>query len=225
MNSQYEKRIIYTDYLEKTIKLICYQLLFTFASALFIVLCEPVCIFFQSFSFPIMIIGIIGSFIVIIYMDFADEMTINQLRIFTIFETLIINTFCSIYGHDIVIDSVFVTLGLSCCLCIYGFLTKYEFSHTKSILSAWLICFLSIGTCNLFFAISLLHTINLSLGIILFMWYLVYDVNYYLTMNMKDTITHDMHVRVAIRICLDILNLFVKILESLDMIKKNKNTN
>lgn len=228
--NHHEKRLMYAEYLEKTLGLICCQLLFTFGSALFIALCDSVRILFQSFAVPILIIGFIGSFSTVIFMNNTRKMMTYQLIIFTIFETMVICTFCSMFDNDIVIISVFTTLGLSLGLALYGFTMKHiPRADTWSILFGWSVCLLTANMCNLFIKISFLHTIGLSLGTIVFMSYIIYDVNHYLHMDSLEICSvepyGDMHIRAAIQIYLDIMNLFVRIIEFVDMIKKIKRSN
>lgn len=219
----YNERRNYADHLDKTLKLICYQLLFTFAFTIIVTLCDPVKLLFRVFILPILSFGITGSIVTLIYMNYVDEMTKNQLALFTFFEAVVITTFCQLFEYETIIVAMLITLGLSGCLGLYGFMTKHNYSSYGRMLFCCLLSLLVISIGNLFLRNSCLGIIELFLGTILFMSYIVYDVNHYLHLHMNVRLNQmpgDIHIRAATEIYLDIINLFIRIVKMIDMIKK-----
>ncbi len=228
-NSNNEYQLIYAQHIINTMQLLFFQFVFTFGSVLFVTVLEPLHIFFQTYSYEMIFIpGILTLFITIFMTQISQKMTISQLSLFTMCQTISICSLTTFYGQDIVIAAILFTGGISSALVVYALLTKNNFSHYLGFLFSILTCLIFIGILNIFLRSHILHIFGLCVGTILFFTYIVVDVQYFLTDNMcKESLYHDnLHIVAAVNIYLDVINIFVHLLEIINILNdSNRNSN
>jgi FtsH-binding integral membrane protein len=198
--------------IEKTVRLLFFQFLFTFGCVLFTLIPIVHAIIIRNIAL-LLTIGSIGSFLYILYISSATEKTEQQVAVFTMFETMVICAASSMYGYDVVIMATLITIGITCALGIYALTATTDHTGWYGILYSSLTCLLAFGIMNLFFGIEFIRLIELYLGTLVFFGYIIFDVQYYLSDKMFNDIRADLHISAAINIYLDVINIFIRMLE------------
>jgi FtsH-binding integral membrane protein len=112
----------------------------------------------------------------------------------------------------IVYQALGITAGITLALSAYAWTTKRDFSGLAPYLFVGVIALILVGLLNaLIFHSSMLHMVYLFAGVIIFSFYLIFDVQK--VKKFPDTIGNA--VMLSINIYLDILNLFLFILQLL----------
>lgn len=115
------------------------------------------------------------------------------------------------YG-GIVYEALFITAGITLALTAYAWTTKRDFSGIAPYLFAAVIGLVLVGFLNILLIHStFLYTLYLYAGVVIFSFYLIFDVQR--TRKYRDTVGNA--VALTISIYLDILNLFLFILQIL----------
>jgi hypothetical protein len=210
-----EIRFANAEYVIKTITLLMYQFIFTFGAIISVASSTVITTFLQNnlwlswWSF----IGALGT---IIYIFFgATKRTELQLAIFTFFETLFVCCFTTLFGRECVMMAIFCTSGITFGLIIYALTTKINYTPMMNVLYSCLSTLLFMMILNMFLKNNILYTIEAYVGILLFLCYIVVDVQYFL----QDRSRHlrfykeDLHIIAAINIYLDVINLFIRLLK------------
>jgi len=226
------------EFITKTITCLFLQFLFTFSCITLCVFNESLYVFILNNIVRLIWTGMIGTLITIYYMlYFASVKTAIHLAIFTLFETLLLCTISVLYGHDTTLISMLVTIGVTAGLGVYALTTKIDHSGWFSLFSSGVTCVLVIGLVNLFIKSPMLHMAELYIGTVVFLGYIVLDIQFFLNNNTNTYImnhiskygTKDLHIIASLNIYLNIINLYVRILDIVKMFKggkiRNKNRN
>jgi len=138
---------------------------------------------------------------------------------FTFFESIVIGFICSTHSQSVVLLSFFLTGLIVGCLTLYATFTGSDFTQMGDMLFAGLI-----GLCIAGFGVTLMGMMGISCpiltkfyaacGILLFTFYLVYDTQLIMG-NHSASFGPDDYVFAAMNLYLDIINLFVYILQFL----------
>lgn len=133
------------------------------------------------------------------------------LAIFTLFEAYLLGTVTSFYNTSAVLQAVIITAVITVCLSLYALQTKRDLSQWGMYLFVALIVLLVGGLLRLAFPESaVVETIYAGLGALLFSLYIVYD-----TWLLANVLSPDDYVFGALKLYLDIINLFLFILQLL----------
>ena len=211
-----EFQIVYFTYISRTFKTLFFQFLFTIGSLLLVRFNNQVSSFVINNVIPLFGIGSIGSIATIFYMTMiTSRKTEIQLAIFTLCETIILCAISINYGKDVVMMALTVTIGMSSAIGTYALLTNINHSYLARSLYSVLTCLLTISIFNIFAGLHILYIIELYIGTLLFLGYIVYDIQHYLhdKSNISGYIQEDLHIDAAINIYIDIINIFVRLLE------------
>lgn len=216
-------------YVTKVIQTLFFQFLFTFSCVTIVAFSTYVRMFCILNALPIFGLSFIGGFITVLCMFMSSVKTNLQLSIFTIFETMLVCVGSCIYSTEVVLTSVIVTMCVTFGLGMYALSTNYNHMNPESLLSCGLSFLLFVLCWNLFLGNSLLHIIGIFFGTLLFFGYIVYDVQYFLkerianTKDRSQNIPEDLHIDAALNIYLDVINVFIRVLEIVDIIIGKKN--
>ena len=137
------------------------------------------------------------------------------LFLFTFAESYVISFICAFSNHKLVFMAAFMTFVMCLSLTLYAINTKSDFT-TKGgllfILCAGLILFSIFGlfTNNKFF-----HILISTMGVILFGFYLIYDTQLIIG-NKSELIEMDDYILGAFQLYLDIINIFLYLLDLLN---------
>uniref|UniRef100_A0A7S0VKD8 Uncharacterized protein n=2 Tax=Polytomella parva TaxID=51329 RepID=A0A7S0VKD8_9CHLO len=142
------------------------------------------------------------------------------LSAFTIAESVLVAFTCSVYDHRIVLMAVALTGAVVVALTIFAMQTKVDFTRSYGFLTSLLMVVVVGSLMQMFLQLRWLHFLIVSVSVILFSVYLVFDIQLIVDGG-KYSISPDEYVFAAINIYLDIINLFLSILQILNDFNKN----
>jgi len=202
------------EFIRKVYGILSCQLLATFAFVLFTVSVPSVKEFVQTRT-ELFWVAVILSFVFVIALICVDAARYNYptniivLSCFTFVEAYMVAAFSSFYETTSIVQAIFITLGVSVGLTLYTFQSKHDFSEWGGGLFVLLSVLCLGGFVRLFFPFSpVLDTIWAMFGALLFCGYIVYD-----TFVLIHKLNPDEYIVAALSLYLDIINLFVYILE------------
>lgn len=140
------------------------------------------------------------------------------LTIFTICEAYMVSSVCALTEPRIVIMAAVMTLGVTVSLTLYAFLTKNDFTIFAGFLFTTTSS-LILSLIFMFFDFGFLHIFICSLAVIVYGMYLVYDTQLIIGGHHLE-LGYDEYIIGSLVIYLDIMVLFLRILEILNAIKK-----
>jgi modulator of FtsH protease len=111
----------------------------------------------------------------------------------------------------IVYQALFITAGMTLALSAYAWTTKRDFSGFAPYLFVAVIGLFIVGILNIFLHSTILYMVYLYAGVVIFSFYLIFDVQR--VRKYQDTVGNA--IALTISIYLDILNLFMFILQIL----------
>lgn len=117
------------------------------------------------------------------------------------------------YSTDIVLMAFGTTAFITICLTLFAFQTTIDFTGLGPYLFCFLMGLIFMGILNIFIHDQVLHTLYSALGAIIFSMYIVYDTQIMLGGNHKYAIEMDEYVMAAMSLYLDIINLFLYLLD------------
>tara|TARA_B110000977_G_scaffold88120_1_gene117124 strand:+ start:7012 stop:7779 length:768 start_codon:yes stop_codon:yes gene_type:complete len=140
------------------------------------------------------------------------------LTIFTICQSYILGTTCVQYSSNIVVMAGISTIAITLALTLFAFQTKYDCTGTGGFLLASLTGLIVIQIVNIFVHSSSIQLLAASIGLIIFSAYIIYDTQMIVGgSHRKYQFSINEHVFATINIYLDIVNLFINLLQLLDM--------
>jgi FtsH-binding integral membrane protein len=200
-------------YIAKTSKVLAWQFSATFGAVLLATLVPAVENYVLDSLDKMLLVGSCGSLVMVLYMACSSNKNTFHVAIFTIFETMAVTALTMFYSRDVVIIAALITGGITLGLWVYAFTTTTDHTGLRSGLFSILSVLVFMGLFNIFLASDLLYRIDLYLGTILFMVYLVVDVQYYISKRLKEeTVPDDLHIDAAMNIYLDVINIFIRVL-------------
>lgn len=218
-----EFRLMKVEYFTKTIMTLYFQFLFTFTCVLFVTFSNTVNNFMVTNYLTFLIMGSLGSIAMIIYIALSESKTEIQVAMFTIFETMAVCVGTLMYSKDIIMMAILVTIGITCLFGVYALLTNMNHVGISQMLYTSLTCLVVMSICNVFIGLNILHMFELYFGTLVFFGYIVYDVQYYLSEKFMNPskLKPDLYIDAAINIYLDVINIFIRMLEIIQQIKGN----
>jgi modulator of FtsH protease len=111
----------------------------------------------------------------------------------------------------IILQALLITGGLTLALGIYAWTTHRDFSGWAPYLFVALIGLLLVGLLNIFLRSPFLHSVMMYAGVLIFSFYIIFDVQQ--AKKLQNTVGNA--IALSINIYLDILNLFLYILQIL----------
>lgn len=139
------------------------------------------------------------------------------LTIFTVCQSYILGAMCVQFDSNIVIMAGISTIAVTLTLTLFAFQTKYDCTGMGGFLLSSLIGLIVIQIVNIFVKSSSIQLMAASFGLIIFSGYLVYDTQLIVGgTHRKYQFSTDEHVFATINLYLDIVNIFVNLLQLLD---------
>jgi FtsH-binding integral membrane protein len=137
------------------------------------------------------------------------------LFVVTVCESIIVGIFSHRFSGDSIMYAVVMTAGIFFGLTVFAFTTKHDFTGIGPYLYVALLGMVLTGCLMMFFPYSpLSHRIMAGIGTILFSFYIVYDTQLIIGgRHKKHQFAVDDYVWAALNIYLDIINLFIYLLE------------
>jgi len=137
------------------------------------------------------------------------------LGIFTVAQSYMVGVATMFYETDTILQAILITGVLTTGLVIYAFQTKYDFSTFGGMLLCLLLGLLMFSFFAIFIQQPIMHLVFALMGALLFSFYIVYDVQIMME-GKKVQLSPDDYVLAAMNLYLDIINLFLYILEILN---------
>jgi FtsH-binding integral membrane protein len=220
----FEDKIQRTGFIRKVYTLLSFQLLITFTSLLLVNLSNNVKKFILSEAgVAINIVCMVGllilTFILCCNYKILKKYPTNYiyLLLFTIFTSYSVSTITAYYSTTIVLYAILITALITIVLTIYACQTRIDYTDCGGYLLSILIGLILIGLINIFVQNKFLESIYAGLGAILFSCYIVYDTQLIVGgFHKKYQFAIDDIVLATLSIYLDIINLFLYILECLN---------
>jgi len=123
----------------------------------------------------------------------------------------IVNILTATGNADILLQALGVTAGITVALSAYALTTRRDFSGLAPYLFVAVIGLIIVSLLNLFFHSALLQSVIMYAGVLIFSFYLIFDVQK--TKKFENTVGNA--IAITISVYLDILNLFLYILQIL----------
>jgi len=135
------------------------------------------------------------------------------LLIYTMFFSITLASLGSYYSTNTLLiasgSTALITLGLT----LFAFQTKYDFTGYGPYLLSFLLTIIFMGILSLFITSQFYNILYSSIGSLLFSFYIVYDTQLIIGGKHKYQYDSDEHVFAAISLYLDIINLFLYLLQ------------
>jgi len=210
-------------FISKVYSVVWLQLVFT---SVFIGICnqvKPVSDFMISQNGQALAtISMMGLFIMII-MLFCSERLIKgpwacvYTSIFTILMTFMIGIVGVVYDSQTLLLGGLSTLGIFSGLTIYAWQTKYDYTQFGNYLLVALLGLIIFGMFSVFIPGHIGHIVYSSAGAVIFSFYIIYDTQLIIGgNNRRIQYSVDDYALASISLYLDVVNLFLTILELLD---------
>ena len=136
------------------------------------------------------------------------------LSLFTILTSYMIGYAGISYNTTTLLLSGISTLGIVTGLSLYAIQTKYDYTNTGGYLISGLLGIILFGFMVSFVNVPVIHIVYSSLGSIVFSFYIVYDTQLIVGGEHRKIMFHtDDYVLAAISLYLDIINLFLYLLD------------
>lgn len=134
--------------------------------------------------------------------------------LFTVFEAITVGFAVSAYTADSVCMVFLLTMIVTGSLSVYAARTENDFTEMGGYMVMALMCMIGFGLLMMFFpAVPFLQKVYATFGALLFGGFIVYDTQMILGGKHKFKFSVDDYVFAAINIYLDILNLFLYLLQ------------
>lgn len=217
----FEDKKIRQGFIRKVYSLICLQLFITFGFCLLTNLQTNTNQFMKSeMGQALYWISVVGLIMIMGTMlccqDGLRKFPSNYiyLSIFTICLSYQLGMVTAFYNTQILIQAIGITGIITIILTIYACQTACDFTDKGGYLISFLLGIILIGSINIFVMNSVLENIYAGLGAIIFSCFIVYDTQLIIGgKHYKYSYSIDDYVFAAISIYLDIINLFIYILQ------------
>lgn len=211
-------------FIRKVYGILSVQLVITFLMCLYSVTNKGYALFQQTHTGIFWLSFILGFIIIIVLSCFRNicrTVPINYILLFafTVCESYMVSFVCSISDPEIVLMAAAMTAGVVIGLTIYAVTTKTDFTMLGGILFVFLSIMILFGIFLLFTDNDVVHIIYSCLGVFLFSIYLIHDTQLIIG-NHELKLSVDEYIFAALNLYLDIINLFLYILDILSRSKK-----
>ncbi|XP_046396188.1 protein lifeguard 1-like isoform X2 [Ischnura elegans] len=126
----------------------------------------------------------------------------------------------SFYDTEAVLMAAGITTVVCLSLSIFAFQTKWDFTMLSGVLCVATVILLVFGIVCIFVKVKILTLVYSCLGVLLFSVFLVYDTQRMMGGNHKFTISPEEYIFAALCLYIDIMQIFLYILQIIGMSKK-----
>lgn len=201
-------------FIRKVYSILAVQLIGTFIVGAFMALHQPTHVYVLTHAWPTNLSMVASIVIIIALMCYKDKSPENMylLAAFTFAEAFMVGTVTSIYAEQnvgVVLEAVFLTGAIFIGLTVFTFQSKIDFSFLGAFLSMALGAMILWGFFALIFGAGTGYVYALA-GCIIFSGYILFD-----TWLIMDKLNPHEYVLAAIILYLDIINLFLYLLQLL----------
>lgn len=209
---------IRAGFIRKVYSILLCQLVVTIAFICFFLYCEPVKLY--AVHHPGLFYGALAvTFVTMIAMACCESVrrtfptNMIFLSLFTLCEGYLLGAVSSVYDKDEVLIAAGITAVVVLAITIFAFQTKYDFTMMGGILFVALIILICFGFLMIFFHSRVLSIVYACIGALIFAAYLVYDTQIMMGGGKMYSISPEEYIFAALNLYLDIVNLFLYILQ------------
>ena len=209
-------RSLRMQFISKVYSILTFQLLLTVIVGSVFIEVSPVRELVVANASTFVLVTIIPTFLTILALTFyKDEYPTNYILLvtFTLLEALSIGTVCAVYQQSgagaLVLQAAFITLCVFLCLTVFSFQTRIDFTPYTGLLLMMLVALLVTGLIASLFGFQI-HTLYATLGAVIFCAFIVVD-----TQMIMNRLGYGDYIIASIELYLDILNLFLFVLQLL----------
>jgi len=181
---------------------------------------------FQIRNTGILFVCLIGSIVIMIILycfDYLARKVPNNyiiLGLFTFFYSYIVSFVCGVSNPKTVLMAALMTFSMVIALGLYAFYTKTDFTMQGGAIFIFGCAFLMLSIFGMFTNNKFFHIFLSVIGIILFGFYLIYDIQLILG-NKNVMLDLDEYILGALMLYVDIISLFMEILKLLNLTSSN----
>lgn len=135
------------------------------------------------------------------------------LSVFTLCVSIMVGTVTMQYDTIVVLLAFGATTAITLSLTLFAFQTKIDFTGLGPYLLAILIGLIFLGIIQIWVKNQVLNTVTAAIGAILFSFYIIYDTQLMIGGEHKNSIGPDEYIFAALSLYLDIINLFLYLLQ------------
>ena len=140
---------------------------------------------------------------------------------FTFAESYLVSFICGVTNPRFVFMAAVMTCAMVSALTLYACTTKTDITVQGGMIFLFGCAFLMLGFFVLFTSNRFIHILYCVFGIILFGWYLLYDTQLILG-NKQNSFDYDDYILASFQLYTDIISLFLKILELIQLLSGNR---
>jgi len=202
-------------FIRRVYSILAVQLLWTFGVSAFMILHVPTQMYVLTHAWPVTLSILLSFVLIVALMCMKDKEPENMylLGAFTLVEAFLVGSvttaYCAAGQRGIVLEAVFLTGAIFVGLTLFTFQSKIDFSFLGAALSMGLGALILWGFFAMIFGVQTGYVYAL-LGCIIFSGYILFD-----TWLIMDRLSPHEHVLAAIMLYLDIVNLFLYLLQLL----------
>lgn len=203
------------QFIRKVYSILAFQLVWTGAVTAFLTVHAPAQTYVLTHGWPVTLSMVLSIVLIIALMCYKDREPLNAylLAAFTTVEAFLVGTIVSAYCaagmRGVVLEAVFLTGAVFVGLTLFTFQSKIDFSFLGAGLSMGLGALILWGFFAMIFGVQTGYIYAL-LGCIVFSGYILFD-----TWLIMDRLSPHEYILAAIMLYLDIINLFLMILQLL----------
>lgn len=181
---------------------------------------------FQKQTPGLMILAMVGAIATMIMLmccsGYVRQVPTNYivLAVFTVCEAYLVSALCSVTHPKVVFMAAAMTCFMTLALTVYACTTKTDFTVCNSLLFIASCVLLLFGIFQFFIKSHTLHLVICCFGVFLYSVYLVYDTQLIIG-NKENKLDYDDYIIGALMLYLDIINLFIYLLEILKEFQKD----
>ncbi|XP_046396292.1 protein lifeguard 1-like isoform X2 [Ischnura elegans] len=142
------------------------------------------------------------------------------LLILTLAMSYMTGAISSFYDTEAVLMAAGIATVVCLSLSIFAFQTKWDFTMLSGVLFVAAVILLVFGIVCIFVRVKIMILVYSCLGVLLFSVYLVYDTQRMMGGNHKFTISPEEYIFAALCLYIDIVNIFLYILQIIGMSRK-----
>ncbi|CAK9279406.1 unnamed protein product [Sphagnum jensenii] len=221
-NAPAEENVLRWGFIRKVYGILSVQLVLTTLVSAIVVFTPAVTGFLQSNSWSLIFISILPLILMcpLYYYHQSHPLNLVLLGLFTVAISLTVGIVCALTEGIIVLEALVLTAAVVVSLTAYTYWAAskgYDFSYLGPILFVGVIILILFGIIQTFFPLGPISmTIYGVLSSLIFSAYIIYDTD-----NLIKRYTYDEFIWASVALYLDVINLFLSLLEILRSIQSD----
>lgn len=177
------------------------------------------------------LLSALGSLVTMLILVFSRELSRTYpknyylLGAFTLCESHLVSSITAYYEPLVVFEAMLVTAAIVAALTLYAFTTKREITYFMGLIWMLALGSLFVGIVGIFFRGAFMHLLYALIGTVVAGLYLIYDIKAIMGNHGYLKVDIDDYVRGALNLYIDIIRIFIKILEFLGKDNNNNKNN